>query len=287
MQILTRIESDPDDRNVLREKHLQHVRTPFRRFLRLERPVRAAPIPLIQLGVRQDDHRIDAHAVRMQRRDAPRRLAFGLPRASRQSDHRLQNQRHSRLFDQCGCPPCVLCRVSAPRRQQNRFVHRLRAQFHRRHMMAPQPLENLRCYRIRPGRNAHIRQPSRADQFIRHRQQFLLLCLGNRGKTPTVKRRLRPAPRRQTGESLLQQFPRAHRRHRLGLPCNRVLIAEHTAAGTARVRNKHRQNGCHQSFPISSSAERAAICSASFLLLPMPSAKILLLSRTCTVNRLS
>ena len=162
--------------------------------------------------------------------------------------------------------------MPARRASQNLRVHRLRAELDRLDAVSVQALQHRLVYRVGAGGKADgVYLPAVKVGLCRAQKRLLLRCWDGREAAP-IKRQLPLSSLWEKGGCVLYFVCDGLRRGRLQLPGDAVLVAEHAVVRAAEVRHEDRDyalSGAH--FFSASNALQAAICSASFFDLPLPS----------------
>ena len=240
-----------------------------------------------QRGVPHDHRRVDPNTVGPQGDQPPRGLEVLVLRVSRQAGHHLQNEFKAVCADEARGALHIRRRMPAPRKAQDFLVHGLSPELDRLHAEGPQAIQYGFVNGVGAGGQA-----DRVDQAAFHRlprraQQRLLLGYRDRREAAPIKRQL---PLLSPGEKggIGYSVPHVLRAGGTKLSGDPVLVAEHAGVGAPEMRHKNRNNaraGAHSERL--SSALRAAICSASFLVRPLPDPAATPLMRTSKVKRLS
>ena len=243
---------------------------------------------LKQRRVAHDDRGIDAHPVRPQRDELFRRAQALLVPVPGKPRHHLQDQPKARLFDKpCGALH-ILRRVPAPGKAQHLVVHRLCAELDGLHAVSAKPRQHLLVDRVRACGEPDAVDPPGSDLLLGGGQQRLLLRCGDGREAAPIKGQLPLCPVGGQGGCLRDRCMNGVGRGRLLPPGDTPLIAEDAVMRTTEMRHKYGDDSlpCAHFFS-ASSAMRAAICSASFLVRPVPSPAFAPLTETRKVKRLS
>ena len=178
--------------------------------------------------------------------------------------------------------------MSSPREAQHRVVHGLSAELHGLHAVEAQALKHRIVYGIGPGGEADRVDLAQVQGLLCRSEQRLLLLRGDGGEAAPIKRQLPLSSLGEKGGCLRYAVFHVLRCRRPLCAGDAALVAEDAGVGTAQMRHKHRQDvgtGAHsRTF---SSALQAAICSASFLVLPLPRPETSPLMSTSKVKVLS
>ena len=162
--------------------------------------------------------------------------------------------------------------MPARRAAQHLRVHRLRAELDRLDAAAVQALEHSLIYRVRAGGKADRVYLPAVKICLCSAQKRLLLRRRDGREAAPIKRQLPLSSLWEKGGCVLYFVYNGLRRCRLKLSGDAVLVAEHAVVRAAEVRHENRDyalSGAH--FFSASNALQAAICSASFFDLPLPS----------------
>ena len=154
---------------------------------------------------------------------------------------------------------------------QHLVVHGLGPELNGLDAIPAQARKHLLVDGVRPGGEADRVDLPRIQSLLRRSEQLGLPLGGNGRKAAAVKGEL---PLLIPRQALRRPDRLAHglRRGRALLPGDAPLVAEHTGVRAAQMRHENRDDrssGAH-SFSLRS-ASQAAICSASFLVRPLPS----------------
>ena len=133
-------------------------------------------------------------------------------------------------------------------------------------------LQHSTVYGVRPRGKADGVDIAAVEMRLCRGEKRRLLMYGDGGEAAPVKRQLPLCPRAGQGGCVLYRFVNIPRRGGNGAAGYSALIAEHTVVRAAQMRHEHGDYTFTRAHsPSASSAPRAAICSASFFVLPLPS----------------
>ena len=161
--------------------------------------------------------------------------------------------------------------MAAPGQGEDPLIHGLGAQLDGLNAVMFQAPQNHSVDGVRSGGEADGCELSGVEIGLRRGKQSLLLLLRNGGEASPIKRQLPLCPGGQGG-CLFHRVCNCLGRGRLPLPGDAPLIAEDAVVGAAPVGHKNGDDALPGAHACSASrALQAAICSASFLLRPLPS----------------
>lgn len=241
-----------------------------------------------QLGTAQHHRGVDPHCIRPQSGEFPGGFHGPLGAVPVEAQHHLKAQLQPSFPDEPGGIPHRLGIVAPPVHLQDPVVHALGPQLHSGDPIAFQHREDVPVDGVRPGGKADTPKALRPHKGKCRLQQLPLVSRVDGGETAAKKGNFRlPGSLPQLPESLF-----TGRLHLLGGggrhgPGNFPLVAEAALVWASQMGDKDGYIGVFPHHcPINSKASLAAICSASFLLLPTPWPMTLELRRTSTSNRL-
>ena len=171
--------------------------------------------------------------------------------------------------------------MAPPAAPEDFIAHGLRAELYGFHTVTAQSRQFFLRYGIRPCRYAKRRYGAGLPRRNRRGKELLLLGFGHGSKAAAVKRQLISAARRY------RRYGGAHRfrRSRKQAAGDALLVAENAVIRAACMRDKYGENASARRHSRSaSSALAAAVCSASFLVRPVPRPIGSPFRQTCTRN---
>ena len=271
-EVVRRVQAEADDRYARRFKQRYELRADADRVLDSVFPVLPRSPHVVKRGIADDDRRVNAHAVRFEGNYFPRRLNVLLCCVPGKSRHHLEDEPEARSLDELRCVLHILRRVPARRAAQHLRVHRLRAELDRLNAVAVQAFEHRLIYRVGAGGKANgVYLPAVKIGLCRAQKRLLLRCRDGREAAP-IKRQLPLSSLWEKGGCVLYFVYNGLRRGGLKLSGDAVLVAEHAVMRAAEMRHEDRDYAFSGAHCFSASnALQAAICSASFFDLPLPS----------------